>query len=90
MANENIIITITADDGRVVECEVIDAFECAAGARVCLLYTDNSTDKSGGTKIYAGTYDPNEAVPRLTAATDEEWEVIKKRLYDLSRRSDNE
>ena len=53
------------DEGKEVECEVLFTFESEETKKNYIVYTDNTTDEEGNTKVYASIYNPNEAETKL-------------------------
>ena len=58
MANENLSFTVINSDGFEVECEVLFTFESEETGKNYIVYTDNTVDEDGNTKVYASIYDP--------------------------------
>ena len=49
-----------------------------------IVYTDNTTDEHGNTKVYASIFNPNEPDSKLTAIeTEKEWKIIQTILEEL-------
>ncbi len=66
------------DEGVEVECEVLFTFENQETNKNYIIYTDNTLDDDGSTKVYASIYDPDAPETELTPIeTDEEWAVIE-------------
>ena len=43
-----------------------------------MVYTDNTTDEEGNTKVYASVFNPNaEPLELLPVETEREWKVIE-------------
>ncbi len=77
---------ITIDDeGNEVECEILFTFRSDKTGKDYIVYTDNTLDEDGSTKVYASSYDPEEDdTPLLPIETDEEWALIEKIVNELS------
>ncbi len=77
-------ITVTKEDGTVVECDVIVSFECTDTGKNYIVYTDGELDEDGNTKLYASTYDDSEEIPRLLEIeTEEEWQMVDEILDQM-------
>lgn len=72
------------DNGKEVECEVLFTFESDETKKNYIVYTDNTTDDGGNTKVYASIYSPEEDDLSLEPITSEkEWKIIQKILDEL-------
>lgn len=75
------------DEGNEFECEALFMFDSPAYNKSYIVYTDNSLDEDGNTKVYASSYNPDslKAMPGnelvsldLTPIeTEEEWQIIE-------------
>lgn len=75
---------ITNDEGKEVKCEVLFTFESEETHKNYIIYTDNSVDIDGSTKVYASTYDPEGNDPSLKPiGSDKEWKVIETILTEI-------
>ena len=84
MKEEKMTFTVIDDNGKEVECEVLFTFESDETKKNYIVYTDNSQDDEGNTKVYASIYEPNEENLTLTAIEDEkEWKIIDTILNEL-------
>ena len=72
------------DQGKEIECEVLFTFESDETGKNYIVYTDNTTDEEGNTKVYASIYTPNQENLNLTAIeTEKEWKIIETILDEL-------
>ncbi len=72
------------DEGKEVECEVLFTFESDETKKNYMVYTDNTTDEEGNTKVYASIYNPDEDETKLLPIeTDKEWKIIETILDEL-------
>ena len=72
------------DKGNEIECEVLFTFESDETGKNYIVYTDNTADDQGNTKVYASIYTPNEENLNLTAIeTEKEWKIIETILNEL-------
>ena len=53
MNDQRMTFTVTDDAGKEVECEVLFTFESDETKKNYMVYTDNTTDEQGNTKVYA-------------------------------------
>ena len=66
------------DEGKEVECEVLFTFESDETKKNYIVYTDNTLDEEGNTKVYASIYNPDEDETKLLPIeTDKEWKIIE-------------
>lgn len=83
------IFTIINDEGKEVECEVLFTFDSDETKKSYIVYTDNTTDEDGSTKVYASVYDPTGANPALLPIeTEKEWLVIENILSSVQSKID--
>lgn len=76
--------TVLNDQGKEVECEVLFTFESEETQKNYIVYTDNSVDVDGSTKVYASTFDPEGNNPELKPIeSDKEWRVIETILAEI-------
>ena len=72
------------DEGKEVECEVLFTFESDETKKNYIVYTDNTLDEEGNTKVYASIYNPDEDETKLLPIeTDKEWKIIETILEEL-------
>ena len=51
------MFTVINDEGKEVQCEVLFTFDSDETGKHYIIYTDNTTDEEGNTKVYASTFD---------------------------------
>jgi len=93
MENSEEVMTfkVVNDEGKEVECEVLFTFESEETKKNYIVYTDNTTDEEGNTKVYASIYNPNEAETKLLPIeTDKEWKIIETILEEIQAEANNE
>ena len=84
MKEEQMRFKVIDDNGKEIECEVLFTFESDETGKNYIVYTDNTTDEEGNTKVYASIYTPNEENLNLTAIeTEKEWKIIETILDEL-------
>ena len=81
---ERMTFKIFDDNGKEIECEVLFTFESDETKKNYMVYTDNTQDEAGNTKVYASIYYPEEEGVRLDPIeTDKEWKIIETILDEL-------
>lgn len=93
MQNSEEVMTfkVVNDEGKEVECEVLFTFESDETKKNYIVYTDNTTDEEGNTKVYASIYNPNEAETKLLPIeTEKEWKIIETILEEIQSEANNE
>lgn len=84
MNNEKMSFKVIDESGKEIECEVLFTFESDETGKNYIVYTDNTTDQDGNTKVYASIYNPDEENLKLTAIeTEKEWKIIETILDEL-------
>ena len=87
MSNEKdeiMTFKVKNDEGVEVECEVLFTFESDETKKNYIVYTDNTLDENGNTKVYASIYNPDEEETKLLPIeTDKEWKIIETILEEL-------
>ena len=80
---------ILNDEGKEMECEVLFTFDSDETKKSYIVYTDNTTDESGNTRVYASYYDPKQENTSLDPIkTEKEWLVIENILASLQEKID--
>ena len=83
------IFTIVNDRGEEVECEILFTFDSDETQKSYIVYTDNTLDENGSTKVYASVYDPTGQDPSLMPIeTEKEWLVIENILSSVQEKID--
>lgn len=81
---EKMTFKVLNDEGKEVECEVLFTFESDEAKKNYIVYTDNTLDEEGNTKVYASVYNPNEDETKLLPIeTEKEWKIIETILDEL-------
>lgn len=87
MNKENGTFTITNSKGEEIKCNILFTFENDKNNKNYIVFTDNTQDDDGNTKVYANVYEPNgDDINLLTIDTKEEWELIENLLADLQKK----
>ncbi len=81
------------EDGRQIECDTLFMFDSPETKKSYIVYTDNSIDEEGNTRVYASIYDPatlkvsdNEEFASLNLTpieTEKEWKIIETILEEM-------
>lgn len=83
------VFTIVNDKGEEVECEILFTFDSDETKKSYIVYTDNTLDEEGSTKVYASVYDPTGQNPALMPIeTEKEWLVIENILSSVQQKID--
>ncbi len=83
------VFTIVNDEGQEVECEILFTFDSDETKKSYIVYTDNTVDEEGSTKVYASVYDPTGQNPALMKIeTEKEWLVIENILSTVQEKID--
>ena len=84
MKEETMTFKVMSDEGKEIECEVLFTFESDETKKNYIVYTDNTTDEEGNTKVYASIYNPDQDETKLLPIeTDKEWKIIETILEEL-------
>ena len=83
--------TVLDDVGNEVVCEVLFTFDSEETKKSYIVYTDNTTDDEGNTKVYASIFNPNDEKTELTPIeTDREWKIIETILETIQEENNKE
>ena len=83
--------TVLDDEGNEVVCEVLFTFDSEETKKSYIVYTDNTTDDEGNTKVYASIFNPNDEKTELTPIeTDREWKIIETILEAIQEENNKE
>ena len=88
MKEETMTFKVMNDEGKEVECEVLFTFESDETKKNYIVYTDNTLDDEGNTKVYASIYNPEEEgkeTKLLPIEDDKEWKIIETILDELQK-----
>lgn len=84
MSEETMTFKVLNDEGKEIECEVLFTFESDETKKNYIVYTDNTIDEEGNTKVYASIYNPDQDETKLLPIeTDKEWKIIETILDEL-------
>lgn len=83
------VFTIINENGKEVECEILFTFDSDETKKSYIVYTDNTLDDDGSTKVYASVYDPTgQDSSLLPIETEKEWLVIENILSSVQAKID--
>ena len=82
--NEKKKFVVIDEKGNKVECEPLFTFESEETKKQYVVYTDNSKDKDGNTRIFASIYKVNDKGGEFLPIKDEkEWKVVETILESI-------
>ena len=90
MDNEEMKFTVVNDEGKEIECEMLFTFESEETGKNYIVYTDDTLNEEGNTKVYASIYDPeseDEETQLISIESEEEWAIIQTILEQLQEES---
>ncbi|MBQ9011307.1 MAG: DUF1292 domain-containing protein [Bacilli bacterium] len=80
-------------EGRQIDCETLFMFESPETGKNYIVYTDNSIDEEGNTRVYASVYNPADlkmaegtdvaALQLIPIETEKEWKIIETILEEM-------
>lgn len=91
MKEEKLTFKLFDDAGKEVEYEVLFTFESNETNKDYMVYTDNTVDEDGNTRVYASIYEPKEdgSIDENTTLKpiedDSEWKMIETILEELQK-----
>ena len=90
MKEETMTFKVINDEGKEIDCEVLFTFESDETQKNYIVYTDNTVDEEGNTKVYASIYNPDQDETKLLPIeTDKEWKIIETILEELQNETAN-
>ena len=90
MKDETMTFKVINDEGKEIECEVLFTFESDETKKNYIVYTDNTLDEEGNTKVYASIYNPDQDETKLLPIeTEKEWKIIETILEELQNETAN-
>lgn len=90
MKEETMTFKVINEEGKEIECEVLFTFESEETKKNYIVYTDNTIDEEGNTKVYASIYNPDQDETKLLPIeTDKEWKIIETILEELQNETAN-
>ncbi len=90
MENNDNIFKVVDNEGKEITCEVLFTFESEETNKNYIVYTDNSIDEEGNTRVYASVYNPDSDTKELLPIeTDREWKVVETVLNSIQEETSN-
>lgn len=90
MNNENKFKVIDKD-GTEIEFEVLFTFESDETNKNYMVYTDNTKDSKGNTRVFASIFEPNsDPLELLPIEAEREWKIVETILESIQEESKNE
>lgn len=87
MKEEKMTFKVFDDEGKEVECEVLFTFDSDETKKSYMVYTDNTIDDEGNTKVYASIYNPSDENPKLEPIeSDKEWKIVETILEEIQKK----
>lgn len=72
-------------DGKEIEFEILFTFESDETNKNYMVYTDNTKDENGNTKVYASVFKPDaESLELLPVETEREWKIIETIINSIT------
>lgn len=85
---EKMTFKVKNEEGKEIEYEVLFTFDSDETNKSYMVYTDDSKDENGNTRVYASTYIEGEETTELyPIETDKEWKIIETILKELQEES---
>ena len=91
MQEEKMTFKVTNEEGQEVEYEVLFTFDSDETKKSYMVYTDDSKDENGNTRVFASAYvQGEEETELLPIETDKEWKIIETILKELQEEAKGE
>lgn len=88
---EKMTFKITNNEGKEIEYEILFTFDSQETKKSYMVYTDNSVDEDGNTRVFASSYIPGEEETELNPIeTEKEWKIIDTILKELQEQAREE
>ena len=72
-------------DSKEIEFEILFTFESDETKKNYMVYTDNTKDEQGNTKVYASVFNPDaEVLELLPVETEREWKIIETIITSIT------
>lgn len=84
ISDEKMTFKVVNEEGKEIDCEVLFTFESEETNKNYMVYTDNTIDAEGNTKVYASIYNPEgDSTKLIPIETEKEWKIIETILEEL-------
>ena len=77
-------------EGKEIEFEILFTFESDETKKNYMVYTDNTKDEEGNTKVYASVFKPDAEPLELPVETEREWKIIETIITSITEESKKE
>ena len=85
---EKMTFKVKNEEGKEIEYEVLFTFDSDETKKSYMVYTDDSKDENGNTRVFASAYiEGEETTELLPIETDKEWQIIETILKELQEES---
>ena len=82
--NKENTFKVIDNEGREITFEVLFTFESDETKKKYMVYTDNTQDENGNTRVYASVFKPDaEPLELLPVETEREWKIIETILESI-------
>ena len=82
--NKENTFKVIDNEGKEIEFEVLFTFESDETKKNYMVYTDNTQDENGNTRVYASVFKPDaEPLELLPVETEREWKIIETILESI-------
>ena len=80
-------ITVTNEKGEKVVLDILVTFDSEETGKSYVIYTDNTKDENGNTRVYASTYNPEDEKMQLKdIETESEWKIVETVIQTIQER----
>lgn len=84
MEENTLTFKVTDENGNMIECEELYSFKNEETGKNYMVYTDNTLDEEGNTRIYAAIYNPDDESNKLIPIIDDkEWAFVEETIEAL-------
>ncbi len=84
MEENTLTFKVTDENGNMIECEELYSFKNEETGKNYMVYTDNTLDEEGNTRIYAAIYNPDDESNKLIPIVDDkEWAFVEETIEAL-------
>ena len=90
MKDESLDFTVINAEGKEIECEALATFQSEITGKMYILYTDNTLDEEGNTKVYASIFDETNPQNLQPIETEEEWNMVDEVLSEICGDDDDD
>ena len=82
--------TIMDEKGNEITCEVLFTFDSEETKKSYIVYTDNTTDESGNTRVYASVYNKeSESTELMPIESEREWKIVETILDSIQEENNS-